>query len=275
MWFVLTTHFGMRARQEHHTLSMENFRVDVSDDNKIFIEFHEDPTKTRGSGLRPTERSAVPKMFATGGVRCPVRLFQLYMSKRPDDLEMTGPFYLSSKHWSSRDEKVWFTKQPVGKNTISGFMKQIIKGTSAETNGKKITNHSGRKTCVKKLKRAQVPEESIIKVTGHKTAKGLRAYDEGDHIELQAMSNILSNEPSTSTSKAPPPPPPAFRALTQNLLNNGTQFNQTQQSTEQSGFGAYTFNNCNVTFNIAPKTDGPTKRKRMIIYSDSESSQEL
>ena len=61
-----------------------------------------------------------------------------------------------------------------------------------------------RKTCVKKLKSSQVPEESIIKVTGHKTAKGLRAYDEGDHIELQAMSNILSNEPSTS--KAPPSP---------------------------------------------------------------------
>ena len=268
MWFLLTTHFGMRARQEHHSLSMENFFVDVSDDNQIFIEFHEDPTKTRGSGLRPTERSAVPKMFATGGLRCPVRLFQLYMSKRPDDLEMTGPFYLSAKHCANKDDITWFTRQPVGKNTISGFMKQIIKGTSAESNGKKISNHSGRKTCVKKLKRAQVPEESIIKVTGHKTAKGLRAYDEGDHIELQAMSNILSNEPSTSKA------PPRFRALTQNLLSSATQVNtNTQHSTEQSGFGSYTFNNCNVTFNIAPK-DGPCKkeRKRMIIYSDSESS---
>ena len=171
MWFLLTTHFGMRARQEHHTLSMENFFVDVSDDNQLFKEFHEDPTKTRGSGLHPTERSAVPKMFATGGLRCPVRLFQLYMSKRPADLEMTGPFYLSAKHWANQDDTTWFTRQPAGKNTISAFMKQIVKGTSAEESGKKISNHSGRKTCVKKLKRAQVPEESIIKVTGHKSAK--------------------------------------------------------------------------------------------------------
>ena len=66
-------------------------------------------------------------------------------------------------------------------------------------------------------------------------------------------------------------------AWSQNLLSSATQVNSnTQHTTEQSGFGSYTFNNCNVTFNIAPK-DGPckNKRKRMIIYSDSESSQEF
>ena len=41
-----------------------------------------------------------------------------------------------------------------GKNKILGFMKSIIKDTILEKNGLNYTNHSGRKTVVKKLKQA-------------------------------------------------------------------------------------------------------------------------
>ena len=47
-------------------------------------------------------------------------------------------------------------------------MKKIIKGTPLETSGKRLANHSARKTVVKKLKAASFSEESIVKVTGHK-----------------------------------------------------------------------------------------------------------
>ena len=72
---------------------MANFEYGVSDDGTTeFVVFHEDPTKTRGSSLHPKKRDGIPKMFATGGKRCPVKLYNLYISKRPEKLKKTGRF---------------------------------------------------------------------------------------------------------------------------------------------------------------------------------------
>ena len=80
-------------------------------------------------------------------------LFKVYLEKRPEEMKTTGPFYLSviDKPVSN----VWFKKTPMGKNTIDSIMKKM------ELNSplidlcleKRITNHSARKTVVKKLKK--------------------------------------------------------------------------------------------------------------------------
>ena len=70
-------------------------------------------------------------------------------------------------------------------------MKQLIIGTEVEKSRKKFTNHSGRKTLIKKLKAAGVAESSIIKVTEHST--GLKNNDSGDAIEFQIMSNAFAS----------------------------------------------------------------------------------
>ena len=54
-----------------------------------------------------------------------------------------------------------------------------------------------RKTAVKKLKAANVPESSIIKVTGHTGTIVLKSYDPGDQNEFREMSSAL-NPPSAS-----------------------------------------------------------------------------
>ena len=59
-------------------------------------------------------------------------------------------------------------------------MKELIAGTEVEKLGKRLTNHSGRKTVVKKLKARNVPESSIIKVIGHSSVAGLQSYDPED-----------------------------------------------------------------------------------------------
>ena len=167
------------------------------------IEFLEDPTKTRQGGLRPNQRATNPKMFAVGGERCPVRLFKMYLSKRPDDLKTSGRFYLTPKQNVLQTDEIWYTKNPMGKNTTSNIMKALIAGIPLENCGKKLTNHSMRKTAVKKLKAANVPESSIIKVTGHTSTRGLKSYDPGDQNQFREMSNALkppSASPSTSLS---------------------------------------------------------------------------
>ena len=56
---------------------------------------------------------------------------------------------------------------------------------------------------VKKLKAANVPESSIIKVTGHTSTRELKSYDPGGQNEFREMSNALNPPgagPSTSLS---------------------------------------------------------------------------
>ena len=67
----------------------------------------------------------------------------------------------------------------MGKNTISNVIKAWIAGTPLENCGKKLSNHSMRKTAVKKVKAGNVLESSIIKITGNTSTSGLKSYDPG------------------------------------------------------------------------------------------------
>ena len=82
---------------------MENFRR-TSDGNETYIGFIEDPTKCRGCGLHAQKRVTNPKMFATGEANCPVKLFDLYVSKRPFEMRNTGRFHLTPKNNSLKDQ---------------------------------------------------------------------------------------------------------------------------------------------------------------------------
>ena len=100
-------------------------------------------------------------MFATGGERCPVAFFDFYLSKRPAELKATGRCYLLLTASVSISDECWYYGRPMGHNSISQIMKKIVSGTPL-SEGKRLTNHSGRKIVVKKLKAAQIPESSII-----------------------------------------------------------------------------------------------------------------
>ena len=148
-----TQYFGLRGVHEHTTMSMNNFVCKV-DNGRTYIEFSEDPTKC---GLYSKKRES--KMFVTGGERCPVAFFDFNLSKGPAELKATGHFYLLAK--VSTSDECWYYARPMGHNSISQIMKKIVSGTPL-SEGKRLTNHSGRKIVVKKLKAAQIPESSII-----------------------------------------------------------------------------------------------------------------
>ena len=57
MWWLLTQHFGLRERQEHHQMKVEDFTLQPDHDGNEFLTFAEGPTKTR---------RVTPKMFASG-----------------------------------------------------------------------------------------------------------------------------------------------------------------------------------------------------------------
>ena len=139
-------------------------------------------------------------MFATGNEeRCPVMMFKVYLEKRPEKMKTTGPFYLSviDKPVSN----VCFKKTPMGKNTIDSIMKKMKLNSPLIDlcPEKRITNHSSRKTVVKKLKSSGIPKCEIKNIMGHSSAPGLDDNDSGDEREQQIILNIIDNSgPATS-----------------------------------------------------------------------------
>ena len=73
------------------------------------------------------------------------------------------------------------------------MMKSVIEGTSLEDSSKTFSNHSARKTALKKLKTVGLERSLIVKITGHRNEKSLDDYDEGDESEQRQLSHTISN----------------------------------------------------------------------------------
>ena len=173
VYYTVSQQFGTRGCQEHHQIRIEDLKWVRDPDTgcTIYTEWTEGITKTRKGGLQKAERTLKQRMFATGGPRCPVGIMEAMIAKRPDELKSTGPLYL--RPLPQPKGAVWYTKQPVGVNTINRYMKDIAEKAGLGDSGKNITNHSTRKTLVKKLKKAGVDGRNIAAITGHKTEERL------------------------------------------------------------------------------------------------------
>ena len=148
LWWQLTQHFGLRGRQEHHSLRVEGFSFRKDETGASYIVYVEGITKTRKSGLHQKSRLQLPKMFETQSERCPVKLFQKCLSKLPVGMEKSGQFYLQPivNHLTN----IWYKKTAMGINSINSAMKGLISNSPLQNSQKHLANHSARKTLVKK-----------------------------------------------------------------------------------------------------------------------------
>ena len=137
----------------------------------------------------------LPKMFATSELRCPVALFKSYLSKRPEDLKLSGPFYLACIDNPTKTDVIWYKKNRMGKNSISKIMKSVKENSPLQEMcpDKIVSNHSFRKTVVRKLKAKGVPKSEIITITGHRQEQSVEAYDSGNEDEQRKLSNMIEN----------------------------------------------------------------------------------
>ena len=78
----------------------------------------------------------------------------------------------------------------MGENTIGDIMKNMKTNSPLAAN-EKMTNHSARKTAVKKMQRKGLSRSDIIAITGHASEKGLDSYDERDKRQQKTLSNII------------------------------------------------------------------------------------
>ena len=99
-------------------------------------------------------------------------------------MQENSPFYLAIDHKRSEDFVAWFSATPLGKNALGKLLKTACQ--KAGIPGQK-TNHSVRKTCVKRALEAGCPRECVAQLTGHKNASSLENYVEADVAVQKAM----------------------------------------------------------------------------------------
>ena len=165
-------------------------------DGTPFLEYNKRQTKTRIRADPKDSRTVKPKMFAVvGSERDPVRAYDLYASKRPDDLKTPGiPFYLAiNRTTKAVNTKPWFKSAPMGVNKLKSFMKTMAK--KAGLDAKHLTNHSGRKRMIHKLNNEGVPPTHIMQISGHKNVQSLNNYSTLSERQKKNTSNILSGDP--------------------------------------------------------------------------------
>ena len=196
----LTEQLGLRGHQEHYNAHVEDLVIRQQEDGSEVVEFREGPTKTWSGGLSIRRRTTPQIMHSTdSGKNNLVRLFKLWLSKRPEGMKDTGPLYLSViNHTKSTD--VLYTKIWMGQNTTGNIMKSMA--SCLKTN-KKLTNHSMRKTLVSKLMNSGQPCNVICEITGHAHESSLDDYDEINENQRKELSHIISGYKEVQNQKRP------------------------------------------------------------------------
>ena len=155
-----------------------------------YVEWVEGITKTRQGGLIKQQRCLPQRMFAVGGPKCPMVTLQKIISKCPEELKSRGPLYLTPLQCYDGKE-VWFSRTIVGVNMINSFLKEMASNAGITKSNKRYTNHSVRKTTVRKLQRAGFCNDEISSITRYKSEQSLRDYAETDNIEHKNKSHTV------------------------------------------------------------------------------------
>ena len=268
VWWIVTNHFGFRARDEARKLRFGDIQINVDLDGKKYLEWD----RERGSKTRTGEASCShlrafnPKAYETGSWQCPVKVYEKFCSKRPMDMKNNdSPLFLTMKQPKHiKSDGIWYYSRPCGKNNIGSFLSNAapLLNTNPTTlnhsSRSKVANHSARKTAITKLLDNEVTPLAVQQLSGHKRRESLNSYHVASKRLQKNMSNILSS--SCSKENISSNPLPIVSAENTDNLNS------------TSTFRGASITNC--VFNITQHFDihQNKNRKRKYIIDDSSDS---
>ena len=144
MWFLLTLHYGHRARHEARQMKFGDIvlRQDEASGEEYLEWSTERESKTRHGDENEHRRSFRPKAYETGDRKCPVACYKEFVYRRPEEAKSPeSPFFLAGHHQRKPEDRIWFSKGPMGKNKIGQFVLSATKNLPMSTSGK-FTSHS-------------------------------------------------------------------------------------------------------------------------------------
>ena len=175
MVFMNGLYFALRSGIEHRQLRHHPCQIQVIENpgERPYLQYTEDISKNHPGGLKG--RKHKPKIVIhhanlENPSRCFVQLFKLYNKLCPVDRPHNA-FYLATL--SKPKEDCWFSRTPLGHNTLKNFMKNTCK--KADIPGYK-TNHSLQATTATRLYAKGIDEQLVMERTGHRSIEGVRSY---------------------------------------------------------------------------------------------------
>ena len=118
MWFLLTLHFGHRARHEARQIKFGDIALKRDEaSGEEYLEWTtERESKTRHGHENEHQRSFRPKPFETGDRKSPVSCFKEFVYRRPEEAKSPeSPFFLAIRHRRTSRRLTLVRKQPHGK----------------------------------------------------------------------------------------------------------------------------------------------------------------
>lgn len=143
---------------------------------------------------------------------CPVTSFEKLLSKlHPDNNRL----WQRPKDTFSDNDSVWYTKQGLGRDSISSFMTKLSKACNLS---KIYTNHSIRATGTTALFKNNFADSQIMAVTGHISVNSLAVYhrvsDQEKEEMGQAIQKLIQPSATMTTPQLQLPAPNAHKMLT-------------------------------------------------------------
>ena len=189
---------AMRAGKEHHGLKAPGPGVESQftwkyDDNGVrFIRYTQKlHSKTNQGGLR--HRKCKPKIVdifpIPNSKRDPVMIIEKYLSVLPCNRKHDNLYMHSNKDFLSGP---WYLDKPLGINKLQSVVADMCKKAGIPG---RFTNHSLRATAATRLYHAQVDEQIIQEITGHKSL-AVREYKRTCQSQKRVASEIIHNRKS-------------------------------------------------------------------------------
>ena len=200
--FQVGLYFAVRSGNEHRRLRHSPSQIQLYEPpgECAYLVYHEDISKTNQGGLAGQKKK--PKVVyqhanEENPRRCFIHLYKLYNSKCPQN-RPPDAFYLTPL--STPKEDVWYSRAPLGHNTLSKIVNEMMAQAGFEGY---YTNHSLQVSSATRLFDAEVDEQLIMSRTGHSSTSGVRAYKRISEKLKLITSDLLSK--STPTPGREPP----------------------------------------------------------------------
>ena len=187
--YMFGVHFALRASVEHRSLRVgPNSQLKLGlDRDKRYVEYSEDVSKTHQGGINHHNVGCkIVRDYANISEpdKCIVTLFEKYMAHRPIHLNLDD-FYLCPL--ANPKGNTWYSSQPIGRNTLSKVVAELAEKSGLKGN---FSNHSLRATAASHLYNANVDEQLISEVTGHRSNE-VRGYKRTSNDQLKGVSSIV------------------------------------------------------------------------------------
>ena len=195
MVYLIGLNFALRGGQEHRTLSSgPTSQLKLrSNEHGQYLSYTEDVSKTNQGGLK--HRKCSPKSVVAfenteNPTRYIVKLYEKYISHCPVPSDDDAPFPFYLRPLEKPRGNIWYSNQCVGRHKLAQTVADICK--KAGLSGYR-TNHSLRASAATRMFDAEVDEQLICEVTGHRS-NAVRSYKRTNAAQKRKLSSIVQGQ---------------------------------------------------------------------------------